>query len=152
MLSEQYYNSCLFGEVLYILTLKLIYYYNRYIGIPQLKKYPQRILSTKIQFNYLEIPMVSLLSTFVTRNRAKNICLSFQIHSEQNRYPKTAGQETKPKNLNQVFNELQSRVSLYVLRILLLFQLSFSILSNESNLLFQKNSLFQLQQPHGEFF
>ena len=143
MLSEQYYNSYLFGEVLYILTLKLIYYYNRYIGIPQLKKYPQRILSTKIQFNYLEIPMVSLLSTFVTRNRAKNICLSFQIHSEQNRYPKTAGQETKSKNLNQVF---------IILRILLLFQLSFSIFSNESNLLFQKNSLFQLQQPHGEFF
>ena len=143
MLSEQYYNSYLFGEVLYILTLKLIYYYNRYIRIPQLKKYPQRILSTKIQFNYLEIPMVSLLSTFVTRNRAKNICLSFQIHSEQNRYPKTAGQETKSKNLNQVF---------IILRILLLFQLSFSIFSNESNLLFQKNSLFQLQQPHGEFF
>ena len=143
MLSEQYYNSYLFGEVLYILNLKLIYYYNRYIGIPQLKKYPQRILSTKIQFNYLEIPMVSLLSTFVTRNRAKNICLSFQIHSEQNRYPKTAGQETKSKNLNQVF---------IILRILLLFQLSFSIFSNESNLLFQKNSLFQLQQPHGEFF
>ena len=143
MLSEQYYNSYLFGEVLYILTLKLIYYYNRYIGIPQLKKYPQRILSTKIQFNYLEIPMVSLLSTFVTRNRAKNICLSFQIHSEQNRYPKTAGQETKSKNLNQVF---------IILRILLLFQLSFSIFSNESNLLFQKNSLFQLQQPHGEYF
>ena len=143
MLSEQYYNSYLFGEVLYILTLKLIYYYNRYIGIPQLKKYPQRILSTKIQFNYLEIPMVSLLSTFVTRNRAKNICLSFQIHSEQNRYSKTAGQETKSKNLNQVF---------IILRILLLFQLSFSIFSNESNLLFQKNSLFQLQQPHGEFF
>ena len=143
MLSEQYYNSYLFGEVLYILTLKLIYYYNRYIGIPQLKKNPQRILSTKIQFNYLEIPMVSLLSTFVTRNRAKNICLSFQIHSEQNRYPKTAGQETKSKNLNQVF---------IILRILLLFQLSFSIFSNESNLLFQKNSLFQLQQPHGEYF
>ena len=143
MLSEQYYNSYLFGEVLYILTLKLIYYYIRYIGIPQLKKYPQRILSTKIQFNYLEIPMVSQLSTFVTRNRAKNICLSFQIHSEQNRYPKTAGQETKSKNLNQVF---------IILRILLLFQLSFSIFSNESNLLFQKNSLFQLQQPHGEFF
>ena len=143
MLSEQYYNSYLFGEVLYILTLKLIYYYNRYIGIPQLKKYPQRILSTKIQFNYLEILMVSLLSTFVTRNRAKNICLLFQIHSQQNRYPKTAGQETKSKNLNQVF---------IILRILLLFQLSFSIFSNESNLLFQKNSLFQLQQPHGEFF
>ena len=143
MLREQHYNSYLFGEVLYILTLKLIYYYNRYIGIPQLKKYPQRILSTKIQFNYLEIPMVSLLSTFVTRNRAKNICLSFQIHSEQNRYPKTAGQETRSKNLNQVF---------IILRILLLFQLSFSIFSNESNLLFQKNSLFQLQQPHGEYF
>ena len=91
----------------------------------------------KSPFNYSEIPMVSLLlTTFVTRKRAKNICLSFQIRCEQNRYPKTAGQETKSKNLNQVFNELQSRVSLYVLRILLLFQLSFSIFSNESNLLF----------------
>ena len=71
----------------------------------------------KSLFNYSEIPMVSLLlTTFVTRKRAKNICLSFQIRCEQNRYPKTAGQASKYK---ANFQWIQIK-SVKILRILFL--------------------------------